>query len=374
MSVTIKNKIPLIAVDDGSGNIACRFYDNEGEVFEYTQISNVVRGAAQSVSLGGMSSSIWDTEEGNRFSVSRTGKNPINTCEPDYQLSEANRVLVADTLAKVGLGGIDIAIGCTLPTEQFYNSNNSEQPVNRGRIKAKVENISKGVSNAFGSYDAPSIKVVRVYPEALPAYVYCALNPDMTQKSSYPEAHRTLVVDLGEFTDDIALVTDGFEVPSFITRENGVRSMMERFRAMLASELTDIDVHSWSLHELKGVFSRGYIGSSEDSERAIAARIDVSKQISAAADWLSELLLSDMKLVVRDMSNLNRIVFVGGGANWLREQSEKWHHTVEIPDEPHLAIVRGVEILMRNEAKGIEEEFFKHSPISEYETDVTVEG
>lgn len=351
---------PLVAVDDGSGNIACRFVDQDNELFEFSQPSVIGRGAAQSISHGGMSRSIWDTDNGNRYTVSLTIQNAINTCDPDYQLSEANRVLVADSLAKAGLGGADIAIGCTLPTEQFYNRNNSHMPINDDRIKAKASNIAKAVSNSFGAYEAPRILAVRVYPEALPAYVYCALNADMTQKDGYPQSHRTLVVDLGEFTNDIALITDGFDVPAFLTRENGVRTMIERFRSMLAGEvgrLGAIDVNSWSITELKSVFARGYIGSNEETERAITARIDVSALATAAADWLSEQLLADMRVVVRDMANLNRIVFVGGGANWLRQQSEHWHHTVEIPNEPQLAIVRGVHILMLNEADDIEVDF-----------------
>lgn len=93
MSEVSKPIIPLIAVDDGSGYIACRFYSQSGVLVEEVQESIVVRGAAHSVKFGGMSNSIWDTEEGSRFSVSRSGRYTIDTCEP-HNSSSPNETLL----------------------------------------------------------------------------------------------------------------------------------------------------------------------------------------------------------------------------------------------------------------------------------------
>ena len=173
----------------------------------------------------------------------------------------------------------------------------------------------------------------------------------------YPEEHKTLVVDLGEFTDDLAIIGTGDEIIDFATHENGVHKMVQHFHTLLIRESGRLglsDPKSMQTVDLKAIIKRGYIGSQLNTPGAIAARVDVTPLIKEAACALNDLLLSDIHTLCRGkMDSLTRIVFVGGGANWLSEQAKGWFHTVDIPKHPELAIVRGVHLLMKSEKASI---------------------
>ncbi|WCH25134.1 ParM/StbA family protein (plasmid) [Aeromonas salmonicida] len=343
--------IALVALDDGSGNIACSFHDAGGAVYESHQPSLIEKGAAAGLGASHMSNSIWETEEGERFTVRRNPTKPLTTLDPAYQLGQANRVLAIDTMAKANLGGVACVVGCTLPVEQFYNRGDEAKPVNVERIQAKKDNLMKRATNVYGAYDSPVILHVKVFPEAFPAYYYCA---SKTPKD-YPEEHKTLVVDLGEFTADLAIISTGDEFVDFSTHEHGIHLMVAHFRTLLARHLDD--VQSMLDADIKSIIKRGYIGSDKDNPAAIAARIDVTHLIKESADYLNSLLQADIRELARgQMHNLDRIVFVGGGANWLREQAAGWHHTVDIPSDPHMAVVRGVQLLLQANAKELQAE------------------
>ncbi|NEG94354.1 ParM/StbA family protein [Leclercia adecarboxylata] len=341
--------IALVALDDGSGNIACSFHDAEGALYETHQPSLIEQGASAGFGSSHMSNSIWETAEGNRFTVRRNPTKPLTTLDPAYQLGQPNRVLAIDTMSKANLGGVACVVGCTLPVEQFYNRGDASQPVNLARIQAKKDNLMGGCTNVYGAYESPVILSVTVYPEALPAYYYCATRAEGNQ--SYPEEHKTLVVDLGEFTADYAIISTGDEIVDFSTHEHGVHLMVSHFRTLLARERHIEDVQSMPDPDVKAVISRGYIGSSLETPQAIAARVDVSDLVTEAAEHLNNMLQADIRELTRgQMNTLDRIVFVGGGANWLREQASRWHHSVDIPEQPHLAIVRGVQLLLQADA------------------------
>ena len=350
-----KELVPLfVACDDGSGNIAIAFDDTKGKPFEKYQPSVVEKGVSAGISSGGMSESVWETQDGKHFTVKRFSTSPEDTCYPDYQVSDANRVLVMDTLAKAHLGGAPVVIGCTLPTDQFYLLDNTK---NTDRINEKKASLMQPLKNSFGSYEAPDVKQVVVYPEALPAYFYAALDSKGHFKPDYPERHKTIIVDLGQYTNDLALIADGFTVVDFMTGTNGVHKMIDKFHALLQRESKNLNIpnpQGFSKPDLEDIINQGYIGSTLESERAIAARIDITALIKESAAELADLILDDIKKVTQNtITSLTRIVFVGGGANWLAEESQQWHHTVDIPDKPELAIARGTKLLLNNEKPSI---------------------
>lgn len=352
--------IALVALDDGSGNIACSYHNDEGKLVEVYQPSVIEAGAAAGIGASHMSSSIWETAEGNRFTVRKNPTRQLSTLDPDYQLSEANRVLAIDTMAKAGLGGVACAVGCTLPVEQFYNRGDSKNPIDSARIEAKIRNIQAACSNVYGAFEAPIVVHASVFPEALPAYYYCAYGEraDRGEEAlDYPEEHKTLVVDLGEFTDDLAIISTDNEIVDFATHENGVHVMVAHFHTLLARESATLglaDVKSMTDADVKAVITRGYIGSNLTTPAAVAARIDVKHLVTEAAEYLNARLLADIRELTRgQIANLTRIVFVGGGANWLRTQAKKWHHTVDIPAQPELAIMRGVQLMLQADKANI---------------------
>lgn len=75
------------------------------------------------------------TDEDEIYSVTNdaTSIELVNTCDPEYQLSPANRVLVLNALSRAGLGGRDVVLADTLPADQYYGDNG----INKVRIEAK---------------------------------------------------------------------------------------------------------------------------------------------------------------------------------------------------------------------------------------------
>lgn len=347
--------IALVAVDDGSGNIAVAYEDAGGRYVEHSQPSIIERGVGAAFGQKGVHA--WTTD-GEQYTAKAYAANPVSTLDPNYQISRASRVLVNDAFARAGLGGINCVIGCTLPVDQYYMPQSGTDPRNWDRIRAKQANLKASVTSASGNATPPNILSVAVYPEALPAYYYCAMAERPGEApGDYPDRHTTLIVDLGEFTADLAVLATGDEIVSYATHEHGVHRMVERFRAILirdARQLNLFDVTAMPTGDLKLAITRGYIGSDLNTPQAIAARINVKAQIAEAADELDRLLQEDIRQLTRgQLQSMTRVIFVGGGANWLREHAQKWHHTVDIPLNPEAAIVRGVYLLLSQDGEAM---------------------
>ncbi|MEC6833024.1 ParM/StbA family protein [Photobacterium toruni] len=343
----------LMAIDDGSGNIATRLLKGNGEAFETKTISCIVDKVLPALDSG-ISSEAWETN-GKQFTVVKTSTDSLNTCSKDYQLSDMNRVLVHNAIATT-VGEHPVYLGVTLPTEQFYNRG-SDDIINSSRIEAKRQNIMIECNNVSGMYPKANIVGVKVYPEAIPAYVYCSVNDDGSANAAYPEEHTTLIIDLGRYTCDLAIISTGYAVTDYMTTDHGVQKLVDKFKVLLqqnSKELGLSDISAFSQTYVDQVIDLGYIGSTLETPNAIAARKDVTHLVQQAKEYLNELVLADaMALCKNDFSMLTRIVFVGGGANWLNELSQQWFHTVDIPTNPEMAVVRGTHKMLINSQEKI---------------------
>lgn len=344
------NFVPKVALDDGSGNIAYAFFDQEGELFEGYTPSIIERGLG--FGTNGTSEGAWTTADGSTYTVRHSAVAPENTCNRDYQISNANRVLVYDTLASAGLGGHTIAVGCTIPTTQYYNRNDAKNPIDLELVARKKASIMEAPKNVTGVKSAPVIESVTVFPEAIPAYIYVAMKSNGEMLPEFANDTKTLVVDLGRFTNDLALIGPGCEVIDFQTTNNGVAVLLEQFHSLLHREAATLGmtaIKDLSITDVETIFRRGYIGSSNESAAAIKARIDVSELVAEAKKHLNDLVFADIREITdNNLFTLDRIVFVGGGAYYLGDLSKQWLHTVTIPDRPEMAVVRGVHRLLVN--------------------------
>lgn len=354
-----KQQLLAIAIDDGSGNIATHHTDVTGKVIESIAPSCVVPRVLSDLTAN-VSSQAWKTQDGGSFSVTISDANQINTCTKDYQLSVANRVLVHNAISKL-VDDQPVHLGCTLPTAQFYTGDN-DHPIALDRIEDKRVNLMKSITNISGEAVSPIIDGITVYPEAIPAYVYCSQDENGNIAEDYPEEHTTLVVDLGRFTCDMAIVSTGYQISGYKTTENGVHKLTDYLLTLLnrnAISLGLSDTESYSEDQIKHIINRGYIGSNSEKDSAIAARKDVTPLITEAKEHLSSILFADMKELVKDFNMLTRIIFVGGGANWLEEQSNQWFHTVDIPTNPEMAIVRGTYLMLKPKVDSLNAEIIK---------------
>ncbi|MBS6033950.1 MAG: ParM/StbA family protein [Pantoea sp.] len=346
-----KNKAVLVAVDAGSGNVALT-YAEEGTGRWITSVtpSLILEGHQQS--FAAESQSTWLTTDANgkerAYTVMKKGYDLYDTCDPNYQVSPAHRVLIADALNRAGLGGRDVIIGETLPVNQFYSAMGV---INEARIREKVASLKTPVKNYRDGSEPANIIHVEVFPEAVPAIVSAqADNPELA------DAEQTLVVDLGRFTCDIALVDKDLMPVKKASYEHGVQKMIERVHALLpefeANLGKSFGASDLSVDSVDAIIRQGYIGSRLESAKS--KRIDISEVINQAASELAEKIWQDVRALHRNTRDVDVVLVVGGGANYiagklpgLTDHTADWHDVVVVPNNPEMAIARGVYLALQ---------------------------
>lgn len=338
-----KKNYVFVAVDAGSGNVALTF-ERDGKMETYVTPSLVRSGSQQT--LASETSSSWLTTDNGRersYVVVNKGTDLVDTCDPDYQVSAAHRVLVNEALVRAGLDGADVILAETLPVNQFYSDIGK---IDRVRTKAKADNLLIPVRNYNADIQPPRIAHVEVFPEAVPAVISA-----QADFSELLQAESILVVDLGRFTCDMAVVDKDLQVISRRTTENGIHRMIERVYALLqefeATSGKNINAKSLNIESIDTIIRQGFIGSRLESARS--KRIDVSGVISQAASELAEIIRADIRKVHRNMLDIDALLLVGGGANYIGgrlhgmpDYTADWHDLVFIPEYPETSIVRGV--------------------------------
>lgn len=352
----------LVAVDGGSGNIAVRYTKEDGNVHQFLMRSVVRRGHLQQGSRE--SNSTWQTADGEIYSVTSTGSKMelIDTCDPAYQISAANRVLVIDALVKAGLADRDIILADTLPADQFYGENG----IDTARIEAKKASLMQPVTSYTGKVKAPRIKEVRIFPEAVPAFVSASIRDDGTNEPEMDHTGNTIVVDIGRFTCDIAVLDAHNDVIGRATTENGIHVMIKRLQALLIENEADLGVEETkeiSPAALDDIIRNGYIGPTAEARKHL--RTSIEHLATTAAKELSDRIREDVRALHRSLADIEVLLVVGGGANWLGGKlsylpnfAEGWHPKglVFIPEEPEMAVVRGVHILASGELQELTED------------------
>lgn len=334
-----KNSKVFVAVDAGSGNVALTF-ERDGQMV--TQVTPALVRQGNQQTIASETTSSWVTDDRN-YAVVKQGTDLVDTCDPDYQISAAHRVLVIDALARAGLTNCDVVLAETLPVNQFYAD---KGVIDHDRIEAKVKSLLTPVRNYNESVAAPRIVHVEVFPEAIPAVVSA-----QADDPSLAEAQSLLVVDLGRFTCDLAVVDSELQVVSRRTTENGVHVMINRVHELLqdfeATSNNRIDAKNLSIESIDPIIRQGFIGSRLEAARH--KRIDVTHIINQAAGELSEIIRSDIRKLHRNVRDIDAILLVGGGANYiagklhgLDDHTAEWHDVVITPDYPEMSIVRGV--------------------------------
>lgn len=357
----------LVAIDGGSGNISISF-ELKGELKTSSIPARIRQGNAQSYDSEALTT--WRTvnEFGDDtvYSVVSRANDLIDTCDPDYQISAAHRVLVINALAQMGLGGKDIIIGETLPADQYY----AAETLNYPRIQAKKDSLMTRVTNFTGGIKAPNILDVKVYPEAVPAVFSASVLENGELDERFNSVESKMVIDIGHFTCDIALLDENNQVVKKYTSENGVHTMLKEIHTLIqedAGKFPRIDVTSLSLDAIdRAIRTSGCITSGWD--KSIAA--DLRPYIDKATSHLIQRIKSDIRACWRDLASVEVMIVVGGGANYVggllpymerRDLQQQWGCPVHIPDYPEFAIVRGVYLSMQSAADKLLAPFTKEA-------------
>lgn len=363
----IMSKPILVAVDGGSGNISIAFTLND-EITTASIPARIRQGNAQAYDAE--ATTTWRTIDENgeetTYSVVSKARDLIDTCDPDYQISAAHRVLVVNALAQMGLGGKDIIIGETLPANQYYGA----ERLDTARIEAKKKSLLTPVTNFTGKLKSPNIIGVKVYPEAVPAVFSASITEEGELDPRFAQLDGKLVVDLGRFTCDIAYLDKDNNLISKYTSENGVHTLLKELHAMIVADADKLgikDAKSIQYDALdRYIRETGRIVSAWDDSKSI----DLREYIDRAITSLIHRIKTDIRACWRDLNTVDLIIVVGGGANYVggllpymkkRDLSAAWDCFVHIPDYPEFAIVRGVHLSMQHSEDAILAQFTKEA-------------
>ncbi len=248
-----------------------------------------------------------------------------------YPFSGLNRAIVQHALQEAGLSGQSMHAASGLPVGSFYFKDGSQR---MDIIERKRDSLKRAVEPIDGRLPA-AVAFHEVIPEALAAWYdhIISTNGGGVQLEAERVNVPLAVVDIGGRTTDIVVVADQ------AVRHNGSGS--------LRCGLLD-------LTRQVGEGIRGRFDLDEVSERAVdaAARTgrlrlfgkdhDVSDLVSNARHQLLERLHAEMQRQLGRGAELDRILFVGGGAVALATDIQHWFSNHAIAAHPTFANARGM--------------------------------
>jgi plasmid segregation protein ParM len=248
-----------------------------------------------------------------------------------YACSGMNRSIVQHALQQAQLQGSEVDAVSGMPVSSFFRSNGDRR---HSAINDKRQNLLQPVRPCG---DALPVDIVfhDVIPEALAAwydYVIAAKNGaaalDQT-RVSVPIA----VVDIGGRTTDTVVVRDqgilhrssgSFEFGLLDLKQALADALQERFDLdRVADRLLTHAVR----HKAVRLFGRDY---------------DVTTEVAAAKQELVERLYAETRRQLGRAMELDRVLFVGGGAVVLADHMTDWFPNQLIAEQPAFANARGM--------------------------------
>ncbi|OED43045.1 hypothetical protein ACH42_11215 [Endozoicomonas sp. (ex Bugula neritina AB1)] len=315
----------LVVIDEGSAQAKATFRTMDGAIVTRIVPSRIAEQAK--VDLNGYDESAYFTEEGGEYTVNGDFDDIIRTNIPSYQTSEGNRALVHETLRLAGFGGQSVKVAVTLPMSQFF-SKVQGAPINQSLIAKKKRNVLGGIKSASGKALAEIIDC-KVYPEGIPALFDTIRDDNGALKPGYEEGMKILVVDIGGTTTDVSVVTPSGTIEAYDSFSTGVLMVAERFAELAAPE--------FGLKRIPRALAEASLKSGR------LKNMDVSELVSRASRNVMKTILRELEAMVQTPALLDRVLIVGGGAALMgRELSEEMGVGALIPENPDMAISRGI--------------------------------
>ncbi|WP_461537456.1 plasmid segregation protein ParM domain-containing protein [Spongorhabdus nitratireducens] len=315
----------LVVIDEGSAQSKATFKSAEGNIVTRVVPSRIAEQAK--VDINGYAESAYFTEEGGEYTVNGDFDDIIRTNIPSYQISEANRALVHETLRQSGFGGHSVRVAVTLPMSQFF-SRVKGSPINQKLISSKKRNVLGGIKSAAG-HSLAEIIDCKVYPEGIPALFDTIRDDSGELKPGFEDAMKILVVDIGGTTTDVSVVTPNGTIESYDSFQTGVLMVAERFSELAAPE--------FGLKRIPRAMAE------EALKTGKLKNIEVKNLIEKATRNVMQTILRELEAMVSTPTLLDRVLIVGGGAALMgQDLAEAMGVEALIPEQPDMAISRGI--------------------------------
>lgn len=248
-----------------------------------------------------------------------------------YACSGLNRAIVQHALQQADLAGSSLDAVSGLPVSSYYRGSGQ---LRREAIQDKRENLLVAVRPLSG-IAAAEIVYHEVIPEALAAwYDDVIAEHDGDARIDQDRVLRPVaVVDIGGRTTDTVVVRDqgilhassgSFPFGLLDAREGLADALQERFDLEFVPErLLDAAMQ----HRRLRLYGRDH---------------DVGHEVAAAKQELVERLYAECRRQLGRGLELDRVLFVGGGAVALADHISDWFPNQAIASEPAFANARGM--------------------------------
>lgn len=311
---------PVLVVDDnGYAYHKTAMFTAEGKI-ECRKFPTIVVSGNSFSDASGSAFNRYTTEN-IEYSCPSGSVDAIDVRNGDYALSPANRVLVNHTLAKMGLTGVPVKLGVTLPFRDFYTPSGA---INQARREAVKANFMVPVS-VVGSSSQPIIDTVDVWGECISAFFDWALhedgspNPQLEEVAGQPLA----VIDIGGQTTDITSLV--FEEGQLIidnnrsdTKEIGVLDAIEAVKKRVAQHLAEKQENGSSLYNIiphqvaERILQTGKARIGADEHDFSEIRTQVLREYA-------EKIVAFIKTKLGPLHHYPVLYFIGGGAIVFKE-------------------------------------------------------
>jgi len=248
-----------------------------------------------------------------------------------YATSGLNRAIVQHTLQAAGLAGCAVHAVSGLPVSGFYAADGTQR---RDAIDAKRRSLLQTVRCLSGALPA-EIAFHQVIPEALAAWYDYVIDDSHGEPRLDAEraARPVAIVDIGGRTTDYVVVMDR----GIVHRTSGsLRAGLLDVKQQVGNALqTRFALETLDDRVVHQALERGVV-------RLSGTDHDIRELVDAAKRELVETLHAETRRRLGAGVELDRILFVGGGAVVLAELIGQWFPNQVLAPLPAFANARGM--------------------------------
>jgi plasmid segregation protein ParM len=253
----------------------------------------------------------------------------------EYPISGLNRVIVQHALQQAGLSGRSVHLVSGLPVGNFYRNDGQRRQV---LIDQKTDSLKKTVEPLNGEgkpHLKASVAFHEVIPEALAAWYDHVIDCDTD----------SVRLDTNKLSAPIAIVDIGGRTTDYVVVQN--QAVVHGASGSLSRGL--LDVKAWVNNGIEEHFDVVNIGEQRldhavktNKLRLHGKEYEITNLVKTAKRELVERLYMETRRQLGRGTELDRILFVGGGSAALAADIHDWFPNQTIADHAAFANARGM--------------------------------
>lgn len=335
-SMADNSEIFKVVVDNGYAEQKIAYYTRNHGVPEIMMMSLPSR-----AQIGAINFSV-DGEVQNSYTVNGT-QWTVGSNVPDaesirgvkYSYSDLNVVLVNNSLIYAGFGGSKVHLGTSLPFGHYSTLNGPNKEL-INKVKASLQQPCI----YHGDNDVAIITEHYVYQESISAAIDYILGDDGKPRNTIQGG--IAIVDIGGNTTDISVLESASSV------DYG-RSGSEKIGVIdVRNDLRELILEKFKLEKV----TDGQLDTAiRSGSMVLFGKPEcVEAEVAAAKRNTTQKIIYRVEDKVGDAADLDKVIFVGGGAAALRDVISNYKHG-HVPDRPEFANARGMLKHMTHAAK-----------------------